>query len=60
VTPLERIQEIAARVAGSHGLEIFDVTMRREGGRQVLRVVIDKPGRPPRPRRASASATARR
>jgi ribosome maturation factor RimP len=44
VTPLERIQEIAARVAGSHGLEIFDVTMHREGGRQVLRVVIDKPG----------------
>lgn len=44
MTPLERIQEIATRVAGSHGLEIFDVTMRREGGRQVLRVVIDKPG----------------
>jgi ribosome maturation factor RimP len=44
VTPLERIQEIAVRVAGSHGLEIFEVTMRREAGRQVLRVIIDKPG----------------
>jgi len=49
VTPLERIQEISARVAGSHALEIFEVTMRREGGRQVLRVVIDKPGPAARP-----------
>ncbi|MFP5378971.1 MAG: ribosome maturation factor RimP [Vicinamibacteria bacterium] len=44
MTPIDRIQEIATRVAASHGLEIFEVTMRREGGRQVLRVVLDKPG----------------
>jgi ribosome maturation factor RimP len=44
VTALERIQEVAARVARSHGLEIFEVTMRREGRGQVLRVVLDRPG----------------
>ncbi|MGH9202141.1 MAG: ribosome maturation factor RimP, partial [Vicinamibacterales bacterium] len=42
--PLERVREIAARVAGSLGLEIFDVDLRRERGQQVLRVVIDRPG----------------
>lgn len=44
MSPLERIREAAARVAGSYGLEIFDVDLRREGGRQVLRVVLDRPG----------------
>jgi ribosome maturation factor RimP len=44
VGPLERIREVAARVAASHGLDIFDVELRREGGRQVLRVVLDRPG----------------
>jgi ribosome maturation factor RimP len=44
LTPLERIQEIAARVAAAYGLEIFDITMRREGGGEVLRVVLDRPG----------------
>ena len=42
--PLERVREIAARVAGSMGLVIFDVELRRERGQQVLRVVIDRPG----------------
>jgi ribosome maturation factor RimP len=42
--PLERVREVALRVAASHGLEIFDVDLRREGGRQVLRVVLDRPG----------------
>jgi ribosome maturation factor RimP len=42
--PLERIRDVAARVAASYGLDIFDVELRREGGRQVLRVVIDRPG----------------
>lgn len=41
---LERIRAIAERVAGSYGLEIFDVHLRRESGGQVLRVVIDRPG----------------
>jgi ribosome maturation factor RimP len=44
VGPLERIRDIAARVAASYGLDIFDVELRREGGRQVLRVVLDRPG----------------
>ncbi|MCC7126283.1 MAG: ribosome maturation factor RimP [Acidobacteria bacterium] len=44
MSPLERIREAAARVAGSYGLEIFEVDLRREGGRQVLRVVLDRPG----------------
>jgi ribosome maturation factor RimP len=44
VTPLERIREIAIRVAGSHGLQIDDVTMRREGRQDVLRVILDRPG----------------
>jgi ribosome maturation factor RimP len=38
-----RIREAAARVAGSYGLEIFDVQLRRESIGSVLRVVIDRP-----------------
>ena len=44
MTPLERIREIAGRVAGTHGLVIDDVSMRREGRQQVLRVILDRPG----------------
>jgi ribosome maturation factor RimP len=44
LTPLARIEEIAARVAAAYGLEIFDITMRREAGGEVLRVVLDRPG----------------
>ena len=44
MTPLERIREIAARVAGAHGLVIDDVVMRREGRQEVLRVVVDRLG----------------
>jgi ribosome maturation factor RimP len=44
VTPLERIREIAVRVAHPRGLTIDGVTMRRESGQEVLRVVIDRPG----------------
>jgi ribosome maturation factor RimP len=40
---LERVREAAARVARSHGLEIFDVQLRREPIGMVLRVVIDRP-----------------
>jgi ribosome maturation factor RimP len=45
---IDRLREAAARVAGSYGLEIFDVQFRREAGGWVLRVIIDRP--------ASASA----
>jgi ribosome maturation factor RimP len=38
------VRELAARVAGSYGLEIFDVQYRRESGGMVLRVQIDRPG----------------
>ncbi len=40
--PIERIRSIAERVAHSHGLEIFDVQMRRESIGPVLRIVIDR------------------
>jgi ribosome maturation factor RimP len=41
---VEQVREVAARVAASHGLEIFDVQFRREGSGMVLRVHIDRPG----------------
>jgi ribosome maturation factor RimP len=37
-----RLNEAAARVAGSHGLDIFDVQFRRESHGLVLRVMIDR------------------
>lgn len=40
-----RIREAAERVAGSYGLEIFDVQLRRESIGKVLRVIIDRPDR---------------
>jgi ribosome maturation factor RimP len=40
----ERVRGIAARVAASYGLEIFDVQYRREGSGMVLRIQIDRPG----------------
>ena len=52
--PSERLKTIratAARIAGSYGLEVFDVQLRRESIGTVLRVVIDRPDRgvPERP-----------
>jgi ribosome maturation factor RimP len=44
LTPLERIREIAERVAAVYGLELFEITFRREGGGEVLRVILDRPG----------------
>jgi ribosome maturation factor RimP len=43
-SPLERVRELAERVAASYGLDIFDVELKREGGQQVLRVIVDRPG----------------
>ena len=40
---IERLKDAAARVAASHGLDIFDVQLRRESIGQVLRVVLDRP-----------------
>jgi ribosome maturation factor RimP len=44
VTPLERVREIATRVAASYGLDIFDVVQAREHGNEVIRVIVDRPG----------------
>jgi ribosome maturation factor RimP len=42
---LARVRDVATRVAGSYGLEIFDVQLRRESIGTVLRVIIDRPDR---------------
>ena len=41
---VEQIRALAGRVAGSYGLDIFDVQFRREGQGLVLRVQVDRPG----------------
>ena len=41
---IERLRTVAARVAASYGLEIFDVQFRREAPGMVLRIQIDRPG----------------
>ena len=38
------VRAIASRVAGSYGLDIFDVQFRREGRGMVLRIQLDRPG----------------
>jgi ribosome maturation factor RimP len=40
---IARLRQAAERVAASHGLEVFDVQLRREPIGMVLRVVIDRP-----------------
>jgi ribosome maturation factor RimP len=42
---LTRVRDAAERVVRSHGLELFDVQLRRESIGTVLRVVIDRPDR---------------
>jgi ribosome maturation factor RimP len=42
---LARVRAAAQRVAEGHGLEIFDVQLRRESIGTVLRVIIDRPDR---------------
>jgi ribosome maturation factor RimP len=41
---IEHVRVLAARVASSFGLEIFDVQFRREASGMVLRVRVDRPG----------------
>src|SRR5215468_3492622 len=43
-TVVDKVREIAARVAADRGLEIFDVQFRREAPGMVLRIQIDRPG----------------
>jgi ribosome maturation factor RimP len=40
---IARLRRAAERVASSHGLEVFDLQLRREPIGMVLRVVIDRP-----------------
>ena len=40
---IARLRHAAERVAASHGLEVFDVQLRREPIGMVLRVIIDRP-----------------
>jgi ribosome maturation factor RimP len=44
VERLDDVRAFAERVAGTYGLEIFDVQFRREASGWVLRVTIDRPG----------------
>jgi len=41
---VEHVRTVAARVAASYGLDIFDVQFRREAAGMVLRVRIDRAG----------------
>jgi ribosome maturation factor RimP len=41
---IEKVRAVASRVAGTYGLDIFDVQYRREGPGMVLRIQIDRPG----------------
>jgi ribosome maturation factor RimP len=41
---VERVREIAERVASSSGLEVVDVELRGAGKSRMLRVFLDKPG----------------
>ena len=41
---LDRVREIAERVAGSSGLEVVDVELLGSGKARMLRVFLDKPG----------------
>jgi ribosome maturation factor RimP len=40
----EQVRAIATRVAGSRGLHVWDLQVRREAGGCVVRVIIDRPG----------------
>jgi ribosome maturation factor RimP len=44
VERLDEVRVLAERVAGTYGVEIFDVQFRREAAGWVLRITIDRPG----------------
>jgi ribosome maturation factor RimP len=54
---IDRIRAIAERVAGSCGLEIFDLQFRRESNGWVLRIFVDVPDTDEAPAAADASVT---
>jgi ribosome maturation factor RimP len=54
---IDRIRAIAERVAGSYGLDIFDVQFRRESSGWVLRIFVDVPDTDEAPAAADASVT---
>ena len=41
---LNKVREIAAPLAAQEGLELIDVELGGPGGRQILRIFIDKSG----------------
>jgi len=41
---LDRVRDIAERVAASNGLEVLDIEFRGSGPARMLRVFLDKPG----------------
>jgi ribosome maturation factor RimP len=41
---LDRVREIAERIAASNGLEVLEVEFRGSGAARMLRVFLDKPG----------------
>ena len=41
---VDRVRTLAAQIAASYGLDIFDVQFRREAAGMILRVQIDRPG----------------
>lgn len=48
MSALDQVRDIASRVAATRGLVVFDLELVREHGRQVLRVVLDRPWPGPR------------
>lgn len=46
---VDRVREIAERVAGSSGLEVVDVELHGGGKSRMLKVFLDKPGAGPEP-----------
>ena len=54
---IDRIRAIAERVAGSYGLDIFDVQFRRESNGWMLRIFVDVPDTDEAPASADASVT---
>ncbi len=41
---LERVRSVAARVTSGRGFELVDVELKRAGGGQFVRLLVDKPG----------------
>ena len=56
---IDRIRDVAERVARSYNLEIFDVQFRRESAGWILRIFVDVPGNGDTPPPADASPSIR-